>query len=406
VKYHPRLIIPALLLALFQVSCSDNDCPHNTQSYTVPATYTFMRNEATTVDYTGQTQRMLMLEEMGAYIRTQATSGEFVDQSKLAAMYTNSASPFTQAALNTGGRQLRDKTAASKDYFSLFFGGGTATEQAAVRTFFESSFADAQSAGAGSAASAGVAGSYLDGSSVRLFAANGLEPREILLKGMMGAVMMDQIVNNYLSVQKLDEGTLREDNTNKVIEAGKNYTTMEHFWDEAYGYVYGADVTSTNPVTRKFWSSYIMQVNADVDFNTIDAEIDLAFRKGRAAIVANDYATRDQQIAIIKQKMALVTAVRAVFYLQEGKAKLGIDAGAKAFHALSEAYGFIMTLRYTNKPGTNNPYFSKSEVDAMLAQLVAGNNGLWDSNPVVLDQLSAQIAARFGFTVAQASTVN
>jgi hypothetical protein len=32
--------------------------------------------------------------------------------------------------------------------------------------------------------------------------------------------------------------------------------------DEAYGYVYGVDGT-------KFWSSYIDQVNADADFNTI-----------------------------------------------------------------------------------------------------------------------------------------
>jgi hypothetical protein len=69
---------------------------------------------------------------------------------------------------------------------------------------------------------------------------------------------------------------------------------MEHTWDEAYGYIYGVDGT-------KFWSSYIDQVNADVDFNTLKADIDLAFRTGRAAIVANDYVTRDAQI-IIKLK--------------------------------------------------------------------------------------------------------
>jgi hypothetical protein len=83
---------------------------------------------------------------------------------------------------------------------------------------------------------------------------------------------------------------------------------MEHTWDEAYGYIYGGD---------KILSSYIDQVNADVDFNTLKADIDLAFRTGRAAIVANDYVTRDAQIDIIKAKIAL-PAVRAVFYLQEG----------------------------------------------------------------------------------------
>jgi hypothetical protein len=54
------------------------------------------------------------------------------------------------------------------------------------------------------------------------------------------------------------------------------------------------------------------------------------------------------------------------------------NTGAKSFHALSEAYGFIMSLRYTNNPTTNSPYFSKSEVDAMLANMISGTNGLWD----------------------------
>jgi hypothetical protein len=58
-------------------------------------------------------------------------------------------------------------------------------------------------------------------------------------------------------------------------------------------------------------SSYIDQVNADVDFNTLKANIDLAFRTGRA-VVANDYVTRDAQIDIIKAKIALVPAVSRI----------------------------------------------------------------------------------------------
>jgi hypothetical protein len=133
--------------------------------------------------------------------------------------------------------------------------------------------------------------------------------------------------------------------------------------------------------------------NADVDFNTLKADIDLAFRTGRAAIVANDYVTRDAQIDIIKAKIALVT----VFYLQEGKSKLTTDKGAKAFHALSEAYGFIISLRYTNKPGTDNPYFTKAEVDAMLTKMVSGTNGLWDIDSLGPKRHIYQIATKFGF---------
>ncbi|WP_339918522.1 DUF4856 domain-containing protein [uncultured Flavobacterium sp.] len=400
-KLNKVLLSTLLMTALTITSCSNDDNSEQTPNYTVPATYTFERSSSTTVDFSGQSSRLLMLEEMGNNIKTAATNGTVASQSVLTNMYSNTNNAFETTALNTSGKQLKDKTAASKDYFQLFLGGGTTTEKISVQAFFETQLTSANTASLGTAASAGVAGSYLDGTSKRLFAANGLEPQQVLLKGMMGACFMDQIVNNYLSKNKLDEGTNKINNTNKVLEDSKTYTTMEHTWDEAYGYIYGVDGT-------KFWSSYIDQVNADTDFNTVKADINLAFRTGRAAIVANDYATRDAQIDIIKAKLAIVPAVRAVFYLQEGKGKLTTDKGAKAFHALSEAYGFIISLRYTNKPGTDKPYFTKAEVDAMLANMVSGTNGFWDIDTLgtKLDSISAQIATKFGFTVAQAATVN
>lgn len=407
-----KLSLSALsILFLGLASCSNDDTPaEETFNYTVPATYTFERNSATSVDYSGQTSRLLMLDEIGNYFKTSATNGTVADDVVLSEMYTNTNNRFTGAGLNASGKQLKDKTAASKDYFSLYQGGGSIAEQTAVRELFETQFDNAKAASQpGANASAGVAGVYLDGTSKRLLAANGLEPQQVLLKGMMGACFMDQIVNNYLSLNKLDEGTNKANNTAKVLETGKFYTTMEHNWDEAYGYIYGADNLTVTPNVFKFWSSYINQVNADADFNTLKADIDLAFRKGRAAIVANDYKVRDAQIDVIKAKLAMVPAVRAVFYLQEGKAKLAQgDNGAKAFHALSEGYGFIMSLRYTNKPGTNSPYFTKAEVDAMLASMLSGTNGLWaiDTLGAKLDAISTQIATKFGFTVNQAATVN
>ncbi|WP_258932628.1 DUF4856 domain-containing protein [Flavobacterium oreochromis] len=212
--------------------------------------------------------------------------------------------------------------------------------------------------------------------------------------------------NHYLSVKKLDAGTNKQDNTVKKLKTGTNYTEMEHSWDEAYGYIYGAgrDADGKN---AKFWDSYIDQVNADKDFNTIKADINLAFRTGRAAIVNNDYATRDAQIAIIKEKLAKVAAVRAVYYLMEGKKNLAGGA-AKTFHGLSEAYGFIKCLRYSNKQASNSPYFSKVEVEAMLKTLLAGKNGFWDTDYSKnnLEILAKNIADRFGFTVAQAQTVD
>jgi hypothetical protein len=66
---------------------------------------------------------------------------------------------------------------------------------------FETQLTLANTASLGATAS-GVAGVYLDGTSKRLFAANGLEPQQVFLKGMMAA-FMDQIVNNYLSKKQI-----------------------------------------------------------------------------------------------------------------------------------------------------------------------------------------------------------
>jgi hypothetical protein len=397
-----KCFLGSLSIALFTLtSCSDNDDTVQENSLSVPQTYTFERNSATTVDFGGQTSRILMLEELGSYIKGHAAAGTVVDVATLENMYANTNNPFSTSDLNTSGKQLKDKTAASKDYFVNFGGGGSSAEQVEIRSKFEAQFLKANEASQGNVAVAGTAGSYVDGSSTRLFAANGVEPQQILLKGLMGACLMDQVLNNYLSVAVLDESTNRVDNTNKVVVAGKNYTNMEHKWDEAYGYIYGAG-------GGKFWDSYINQVDADVDFNNVKADIELAFRKGRAAIVANDYAVRDAQIKIIKEQLAKVPAVRAVYYLKSGKAKLITDNGAKAFHALSEAYGFIMALRYTNNPSTDAPYLSKAEVNAILADLEAGTNGFWDVDYLNanIDAMANTIATRFGFTVAQAETVN
>ena len=59
-------------------------------------------------------------------------------------------------------------------------------------------------------------------------------------------------------------------------------------------------------------------------------------------------------------------------------------------------------MQFTQNPDTNAPYFTKSEVDAYITQLEAGN-GFWDITDDTLDTMSTTIASRFGFTVDQAA---
>ena len=310
---------------------------------------------------------------------------------------------FSDPELNASDKSLRSKTAASKDYFSA-----NTTDANAIRNQI-----DAWISGQATEvfpnwdqfASEGVAGQLqqVGGGSVRYLNAKGLEYNQAVIKSMIGAVMADQMINNYLSPSVLDEADNVEMNDNDIAEEGKNYTTMEHKWDEAFGYLYGTD-NAENPQLGQdsFLNKYLERVDDDADFAGIANKVYDAFKLGRAAIVAKNYDLRDEQAEIIREKISKIIGIRAVYYLQKGKGLLDSDK-ADAFHQLSEGFGFIYSLQFTRQPGTDNPYFSKDEVDAFINQLMEGN-GFWDVNPETLDNMSQEIVTRFGnFTLEEAA---
>jgi hypothetical protein len=255
-------------------------------------------------------------------------------------------------------------------------------------------------------ASAGNAGQLQQagGGSIRYINGKGFELNQVVSKGLIGGLMTDQILNNYLSPAVLDEGSNRENNNNDVVEDGKSYTTMEHKWDEAFGYLYGAEEDASMPVlgADSFLNNYLNRLENDEDFAGIAQTVFNAFKLGRAAIVAKDYDLRDAQAQIIKENLSKVSAVRAVHYLQAGKVKINEGDMASAFHQLSEGFGFIYSLQFTRQPNTSTPYFTNAEVAAYIAELSQGN-GFWDVTPETLDTISEEIAARFNFTVEAAN---
>lgn len=388
-----------LAISSILVSCKKEDTTPtnttNTNTYKVPTTYSFVdASNKSTTDYSGQKTRLVMLEQIG----TLMGGANPVSESTLLNMLDGTG--FTVDSLNTSGKRLGDKIAASNDYFTA-----NLAEKNAIIDAFKKQLKEAEiTTNANVEASAGVPGYYMDGTKKRYFSANGLEPQQVFLKGMMGACLLDQTINSYLSVSKLDGGTTKTDNTNRVLTSGKNYTDMEHYWDEAYGYIFGNDNVTVTPSVYKYWSSYINQVDVDPDFSMVKENIVNAFIKGRAAITNKDYTSRDAQIAIIKKELSKVVAVRAVYYMNEGKTKLTTNNGKAALHALSEGYGFIWSLRFTQNPDTKLPYFSKEEVQALLDRLMKGTNGLYNVDYLTteLDKIAQDIATRFGFTVAQA----
>ena len=395
-----KVLLTALsVAALIFTSCSNDS--ENESSYTIPTTYSFERNGETSVSYSGQTTRIQMGEELLDALKVSTET-----EASLAGKFSHSEgdADFSDSNLNASNKSIRSKTAASTDYFAA-----NSTDAASIKAQFDtwiSAQVNEVFPSWNVNASAGVAGQIQQagGGSVRYINAKGLEYNQAINKGLIGALVADQILNNYLSTAVLDEASNTTDNDNETLDGDNNYTTMEHKWDEAFGYLYGNEPDATAPVLNNdsFLNEYLSRVNDDTDFAGIADEIYNAFILGRAAIVNNDYTTRDSQAEIIKEKISEVIAVRGIYYLQQGKNSLAVD-DASAFHALSEAVGFIYSLQFTRQPNSTQPYLSKTEVDTIINTLQSGN-GFWDVTAATLDEVSETIATKFNFTVLQAGS--
>ena len=344
----------------------------------VPPTYTFDRMGQSTVSYGGQTARLQMAIELyGAF----STGSE----AELLAMY-NDGVGFSDPSLDASGKKLGNKTAAYH-YSSL------------VKPMFDAMLSKQANVvmpavNAGTIAAPGVAGEYTGagGRSVKVDE-KGFELNQTFIKGLIGALCVDQMVNGYLSPSKLDPA----DNNPSGLGAGQ-YTTMEHYWDEGFGYLYGLEADETAPTFSGNGSvllnKYAGKVNTsgDVDMNAVyDALI-----AGRTAIVNMDYTERDAQGLVARELISKILGVKASDYLRGGAAELGNTNPdmAEVIHDLSEGYGFILSLQFAL--GADGQYLvPKADVDAMLANLEAGN-GLWDIDAATLITMADQIDAAFG----------
>lgn len=402
-KMKKTLLFTAAFATVLFTSC-DNDSNDVIPPIVVeaPATYDFSRNGATSISFSGQTTRILMSEEI-----IDALKDPSFTEAQIDAMYDHvqGTNNFANAALNGENKSVRGKTAAS---FDLFSANATVSQQ--IKADFDSWIAEQVTDVYpvwNNTASAGVAGNLQEagGGSTRYINAKGLELNQAFNKGLIGALMVDQMLNNYISSVVLDN--FEAANDSETLVDGKNYTDMEHDWDEAYGYLYGtatnlADPNPTIGGDDSFLNKYVGRVEGDTDFAGIADDIYNALKLGRAAIVAKDYDLRNQQAEIIREKVSTVIAVRSVYYLQQAKNALeaaGATDYASMFHDLSEAFGFIYSLQFTRQPNSSTSYFTRTEVQGFIDQLYGSTNGFWDLTPAILQDVSESIAAKFTFTV-------
>ena len=287
---------------------------------TVPTTYSFTDGTNNTVSYGGQTERLDQLTEMTTYMKT-GISGVLTNQA-LTDMFANTGGNGGGNFSFTSTKKLMDKCLAADT--SLFI------DHMDSLAIASQDYA--------SVASDGQAGTLTSGTSTYLFAANGIEYTQLIEKGLMGAVFMYQATQIYFG-----SGKMNVDNTTAVdAGAGEYYTEMEHHWDEAFGY-FGVPVDfPTNTSGIRFWGKYCNSRNGDLGCNAVMMN---GFLRGRAAISQDALDIRDEEILNIRKMWEKISARQAVQYLEDAKSNFGVD-NALFLHQLSEAYAFIMCLKY------------------------------------------------------------
>ena len=395
-KMTTRHLLFLLLPVLTLIGCEDDDDSRLQPQVEEPTTFTFERGGESTVSFSGQTTRVGMSAELVAGMKDPAVSA-----ATLRGRFANEGDAFATAEYNASSKSIRSKVAASRDRYAT-----NTVDQAAVRADF-AGWLDAQVTevhpNRDVLATAGTAGQIQDGSKARYVNAGGLEYDQAVAKGLIGALMLDQIVSNYLSPAVLDEASNRADNDAGTTAEGKPYTTMEHKWDEAYGYLFPNPANTATPLATlgsddDFLNKYLGRVNADPEYAGIAERVFAAYKRGRAAIVAGNYEVRDEQAQIIRGELSRVIAIRSVYYLDQAITGLNAEpiSYGGLFHDLSEAYGFIYSLQFTADPAAGgSAYFTRDEVTDLLSDIYdPADNGFWTVTTAELAAVRDRIAAK------------
>jgi hypothetical protein len=388
-NFNKTSIVIAMAFAFTLVSCSGDSDPVEPIPADVnpPTTYSWLDdNGEETVSFGGQTTRLhqaaIICSKMGS---SDATFSEIDEMFNLGEGFYNPALNYSNS-----GKKVSNKTggysANSTEILAMFNAWITEFTTDVIPAMIS-----------GTEATPGVAGVLPDDGSIRELNSKGMELDQLFTKGLIGALCADQIINGYLSEIKIG------DDVENVRSDNGGYTTMEHHWDEGYGYLYGLqpdqgvydlDVTNGDVLLYKYY--------AKSNFSDIQAPIYDAFKMGREAITmdasnggTNIYSdVKMSEATTIKNHISHIIGQKAYDYLKGAADHLeaGGERNGDFFHGLSEGVGFVVSLQFTYNDGA--PHFSYSEVNSILETLSNGN-GLWDITSSELNQMASDIKASF-----------
>jgi hypothetical protein len=178
----------------------------------------------------------------------------------------------------------------------------------------------------------------------RYFFPNGVEPQQLIEKGLMGACLYYQATSKKL--------TDLPSQTNENPQEGDKPTAREKQFDEAFGYL-GVpknflsndkdEVKGEYKNSSWFWGHYLRGRNSELKnketlFN--------AFLKGRKAITQQLPDKREEAVNTIYKEWEKLVASNVAHYVNATISDIENDATGSKWHHWSEAKAFTMCLRY------------------------------------------------------------
>ncbi len=241
----------------------------------------------------------------------------------------------------------------------------------------------------------GIAGMITTGTKKRHVSANGLEYAEILEKSLYGALMYDQMVDDYLSDS---QSGINNEEGNNVLSA-EDYelygTERQHKFDEAFGYFGAEAATYPNQVNSSvkdgiFLANYTFDFSDETEamygVNLAKATMN-AFIVGRSVLKAGQGNDSSQEN--INEELFNAARVDIKLYVEAGLAASAIHylnkaitnvSKAEKLHHLSEALGFIYAMSFNSEgrltPEESHTALTKLDWSASDSSL----NGVYDIN--------------------------
>ncbi|MCD6025381.1 MAG: hypothetical protein K0Q91_2297 [Fibrobacteria bacterium] len=412
------LVLPAaLLLAACFESPNDDTGPTDV---TPPSSYVFLGADGqSSVDYSGQTARLLLIHDIQSAARVPADTGYALTSfaaSEILKYYTHLDADSLNIRTSVAGGKTRyhakyaqiasGKSLHDKVSSATVIGYGLNTQ--ALVTLWAGQI----STNALDATKRKKAAVYLD--------SNGVDLSQMISKVLAGAVAYHQATAVYLQ-----EVTSKD---NAALVSGKNYTVMEHNWDEAFGY-FGAAVNYSD-----YSDDTLNIAAASYRDNNNDGKIDFrseynfsmmgrytarrdrglapqdwsgdafkAFLKGRALISAKASAAEiAAQRAIIVDVWDKTYASNVISYIKGTKDILAVDTGLVAPSGLagnwSELKAFAVCLQF-------NPYKKISDADLAKLHAYIGTYPVRGSGKAAyvakLDSAFTLVKSVYGFSDAQ-----